>query len=313
MKIGITCGGIGPYADGGFLHRSAQAAERAGFSAYWMPDHVVLFAEYPESRYAYASGSGQAKPEQDPDSPLKFGEENPIPDCHNPLVDPIAGMAWVAAATSTIEVGSNVLILPQRNPVVLAKSLASIDNWSGGRVVLGAGIGWAKEEYDAVGADWQGRGRRADEYIDAMRALWRETESSYEGETVRFRDACSFPKPARASGVPILIGGESPAALRRVARTGDGWLPFNLPVEEAADTIARLKAMTREQGNDPDALRIVKIVFSNVSMDDLKRYRDAGVTEFNLASNGELPLDADGIDAVMARFAEELVQPLAAL
>jgi len=163
MKIGITCGGIGPYASGEFLRLSAQAAERAGFSAYWMPDHVVLFGEYPESRYPYADGSGQAKPDQDPDAPLKFGEENPLPDPRTPFIDPVVGMAWVAAATRSIEVGTNVLVLPQRNPVVLAKSLASIDSFSGGRVVLGAGTGWAKEEYAATGADWPGRGRRADE------------------------------------------------------------------------------------------------------------------------------------------------------
>ncbi len=310
MKIGITCGGIGAYASGEFLHLSARAAEEVGFNAYWMPDHVVLFADYPESRYAYANGSGQAKPQQDDGAALKFGEENPIPDPHSEFVDPVAAMAWVAAVTSRIEVGSNVLILPQRNPVVLAKSLASIDSFSGGRVVLGAGIGWAREEYAAVGAQWQQRGKRADEYIGALRALWGEGGADFEGETVQLRGAYAYPKPARPGGIPILIGGESEAALRRVASAGDGWLPFNLPVEDAAQTIAHLKALTREQGRDPEQLRIVKIIFSNAELDDLKRYREAGVTEFNLASNGELPLEKAGIEAVMAEFAERFVEPL---
>jgi alkanesulfonate monooxygenase SsuD/methylene tetrahydromethanopterin reductase-like flavin-dependent oxidoreductase (luciferase family) len=113
--------------------------------------------------------------------------------------------------------------------------------------------------------------------------------------------------------VPILIGGESKAAMRRVAALGDGWLPFNLPVDQAASVIAELKQMTSEAGRDPEALRIIKIVFSNATLDDLKRYRDAGVTEFNLASSGEIPAEGPGIATRFAQFAETIVGPVAAL
>lgn len=314
MRIGITCGGIGPYADGDFVRISAREAERAGFAHYWMPDHVVQFTAYPESTYPYAEGSGQELPEQSADAPLQFGDDTYAQqDAANPLIDPVIGMAWAAAATSTLEVGSNVLVLPQRNPVVLAKALATLDSFTGGRVLLGVGVGWAKEEYDAAGVDFATRGKAMDEAIEVLRALWTQKASSFSGAFHRFKDAYSYPKPARPGGVPILIGGESKAALRRVAGLGDGWLPYNLPVEQAGPVIAELKQMTRDAGRDPEALRIIKIVYSNAGLDDLKRYRDAGVTEFNIASSGELPLDEAGVRAKFSEWAETLVAPVRAL
>lgn len=314
MKVGITCGGIGPYASGDFLRSSAQAAERAGFAHYWLPEHVVQFAQYPQSTYPYAAGSGQELPEQAADAPLQFGDDTyAMSDPRNALVDPVVGMTWLAAATSTLEVGTNILVLPQRNPVILAKALASLDAFSQGRALLGVGVGWAKEEFDAMGADFATRGKRTNEAICALRALWSGEASSYAGEFYRFRDAYCFPKPARAGGVPILIGGESPAAIRRTAQLGDGWLPYNLPVEDAGRVIGELKDQTRRAGRDPEALRIIKIVYSTARLDDLKRYRDAGVTEFNLASSGEIPLDAPGIEAKFAEFGDKIVGPVAAL
>ena len=144
MKVGITCGGIGPYASGAFLKASAIAAEEAGFAHYWMPEHVVQFAAYPQSTYPYAEGTGQEMPEQGDDAPLKWGDDTyAMSDPRNDLVDPVAAMCWVAAATSRIEVGSNILVLPQRNPLFLAKALATVDAFSEGRVLLGVGVGWA--------------------------------------------------------------------------------------------------------------------------------------------------------------------------
>lgn len=314
MKVGITCGGIGPFASGDYIRRTAQGAERAGFSAYWLPEHVVQFAEYPESDYPYAGGSGQDMPDQDPDAPLQFSDDvNPLVDPRNPLVDPVVGMTWAAAATTRIEVGTNILILPQRNPVLLAKALATLDSFSYGRVLLGIGVGWAKEESEAIGADFATRGKRTDDSIAAMRALWLQEASTHSGAFYSFEKAYSFPKPARTGGVPVLIGGESKAAMKRVAALGDGWLPYNLPVEDAPAVIAQLKEMTRANGRDPDALRIIKIVYSMADLDDLKRYRDAGVTEFNIASNGEIPVDDAGMQAQFEKFREQLVEPIGAL
>lgn len=314
MKLGITCGGIGPYASGDFLRRSVQAAERAGFAHYWIPDHVVLFAAYPQSKYPYAEGSGQKLPDQDPDAPLQFGDDTfPVVDPTVAFVDPVVAMTWLAAATTTIEVGSNVLVLPQRHPILLAKQLATLDACCYGRVVLGVGAGWAKEDFDAIGVDFDKRGRITNEMIRALKLLWNEHASTFEGDYFHFKDAFCYPKPARPGGVPILIGGESKPALRRVAQLGDGWLPYNLPVDNAAAVISDLKEMTLAAGRDPDSLRICKIIYETATLNDLKRYRDAGVTEFNLATNGDIPLEDAGMEAKFRAWKETLVGPISEL
>jgi len=314
LKIGITCGGIGPYASGDFMRRSAREAERVGFAHYWIPDHVILFAAYPESKYPYAEGSGQEIPDQDPDAPLQFGDDTfALVDPTVAFADPVVAMTWLAAATTKIEIGSNVLVLPQRHPIILAKELATLDACCGGRTILGVGAGWAKEDFDAIGVDFARRGKITNEMIMAMQTLWRDHASSFSGEYFEFADAFCYPKPARPGGVPVFVGGESKPALRRVAQLGDGWLPYNLPVEDAARAIGELKAMTREAGRDPGRLRICKIVYENAALDDLKRYRDAGVTEFNIASNGDIPLDEAGMKAKFDEWQERVVAPVGAL
>lgn len=312
MKVGITCGGIGPYATGDFLRRSIRAAEAIGMAHYWLPDHVVLFARYPESTYPYAGGSGQEAPEQSAEAPLQFDDETfAMVNPRDAFVEPVVAMTWLAAATNSIEVGSNILVLPQRNPVLLAKEIATLDEFSGGRVVLGIGAGWAKEDFDALGVDFKTRGKRTDEMIRAMRELWDRDAASFAGEFFSFDEAYCYPKPVRPGGIPILVGGESKPAMRRVARYGNGWLPYNLPAEDAPRVIGELKDMTRAEGRDPEALRIIKIVYSNAEMDDLKRYRDAGVTEFNIALSGEIPTGGAGIEAKFEEFRERIVEPLA--
>lgn len=286
MKIGICCAGLGPAADGNFIQWTAAAAEQVGFSAFWLAEHVVLFGAYPESTYPYAG---------------VFGGDVPLPDPCTPFTDPVISMTWAAAATTRIEVGSGIIILPQRNPVVLAKELATLDVFCGGRVALGVGVGWCKEEYDAIGADWPGRGRRTDEHIAAMRALWQNECSEFAGESVAFRDTYLFPKPI-GNDIPILIGGESDRALARAARFGDGWLAFNLPVSDAAPKVARLKQLAREAGRNPDPLRIIASIFLTTSDDDIKRYQDAGINEFILNCHGAFPLDQAGIRTRMAEF-----------
>lgn len=286
MKVGVCCVGVGPYSKGDFIRRSAQAAERAGFASFWLGDHVLLFGAYPESPYPYA-GVNPA-----------WGDP-PIPDPRLPLYEPVMGMCWAAAATTKLEVGTSILILPQRNPVVLGKELSVLDEFSGGRVTLGVGVGWCKEEMDAIGAEWTTRGARADEYISAMRALWRNDETVFKGKTVSFESAFMYPKPVRNNDIPIMVGGDTDVALKRVARTGDGWLAFNLPVDKAAPRIALLKQLTREHGRDPGSLRISCAIFNWTPMDNLKRYRDAGITEFLLFNCGELPSESPALEEAM--------------
>jgi probable F420-dependent oxidoreductase len=300
MKLGICTVGVGPCSTGDFIRRSARASEKAGFASFWVGDHLVLFGAYPESPYPYA-GVNPA-----------WGDP-PIADPRLPLYEPVMAMAWAAAATETIEVGSSILILPQRNSVVLAKELSVLDEFSGGRVVLGAGVGWCKEEMDAVGTDWATRGKRTDEYIAAMRTLWRDDAAEFSGPSVQFKDAYMYPRPVRPGGIPILIGGDSEIAQKRVARTGDGWLAFNLPVAEAPSRVARLKELTRAQDRDPDALRISVAIFTWTEQDELKRYRDAGITEFLLFKCNELPLDDAGLDAALGEAARKYLDLAATL
>jgi probable F420-dependent oxidoreductase len=222
-------------------------------------------------------------------------------DPHTLLADPIVAMTWAAAATTTIEIGTNVIILPQRHPVVLAKALSTLDAFCGGRIALGVGSGWTAREYAAVGADWRGRGRRMDEYVDAMRALWRDDAATFSGETVRFERAHMHPRPAHP--IPVLFGGESPAVLRRVARMGDGWIPVLMPLADAPRILGDLRRWTVEAGRDPDALRIIKSITLRDSLDDLARFRDAGVTEFKLSCYGELPGEAAETTRIVEGFA----------
>ncbi len=296
MRVGICCSGIGPTSDAAFVTVSAQAAEEEGFSTIWVGEHVVLFDRYPESRYPYGG---------------MFGSDVPVPDPTTPITDPVVTLTWIAAVTRHIEVGSGIIILPQRQPLVLAKALSTLDALSGGRLVFGAGVGWCKEEYDAVGAPWVGRGERMDEYLQAIRVLWRDKRSTFRGNTTEFRDAYLYPKPAR--DIPVMIGGESDFALKRAARYGDGWFAFKLSVEDAPQKVKRLHELAREQGRDPADLRVVVAIFSHTKPDDLRRYRDAGVTEFNLVTAGALPLDESGLRAGIGSLRKRFVDIAAAL
>ena len=297
MQIGLTGAGFGQTASGVLVGSAARAAERAGFSCFWLGEHVVLFEGEAEAHYPDRDSGRQARVN--------------LLDPTTALADPVVAMTWAAAATQRIEIGSGVIILPQRNPVVLAKELATLDAYSEGRLVLGVGSGWAPREYAAVGADWPGRGRRMDEYVGVLRALWRDTPASFAGETVRFEGAYLHPKPARQ--VPILFGGESDAVLRRVARCGDGWTPVKLQVEDAATRIGQLRDWTKACGRDPDALRIVKSLTLREPLEDLPRYRDAGVTEFKLSCFGELPGDPEALEEAIADFGRRYVEAVKAL
>ncbi|MCB2075385.1 MAG: LLM class F420-dependent oxidoreductase [Novosphingobium sp.] len=297
MKVGICCEFPGPCSSGDFLRRSAQAAEREGFASYWFGDHVLLFGSY-ESKYPYGGVSSWGN------------DEPPIPDPRSYFIDPVMGMCWVAAATSKIELGTSILILPQRNPVVLAKEVICIDEMSQGRVTLGVGVGWCKEEAEAIGVDWSSRGKLTDEYIDVMRTLWRDDAAEFHGRTISFSDAYLYPRPVNGT-VPIMIGGDTEIAMKRVARAGDGWLAYSVPVDEMANKVRRLKELTREQGRDPDALRISKAIFSWTNMEELERFREAGVTEFLLFKSGELSTEEAELNNQLAEAAHRFVEPVA--
>ncbi len=198
----------------------------------------------------------------------------PIPKAALP--DPLIWLTWAAAATTRLGVGTAILILPQHNPVVLAKAVASLDRLSGGRAMLGVGLGWLREEADAVGVRFEDRAGRADEYIEAMRALWTQPVASFSGQHVRFENVRCNPMPARAGGVPIHIGGHSPAAARRAGRLGDGFMPLRGSLEDLPQLRKRMEESAREAGRDPAD---IEITFSGgADLETARRYADAGVT-----------------------------------
>ncbi|OWY61415.1 LLM class F420-dependent oxidoreductase, partial [cyanobacterium TDX16] len=236
MEFGIAFANVGPFAEPEGAARFARAAEQAGFESIWTVEHVVVPAGY-ESTYPY-----------DPSGKMPGPEESPIPD-------PLIWLAYLAAVTDSIKLATGVLILPQRNPIVLAKELATLDQMSGGRMLLGVGVGWLEEEFDAIGVPFRERGKRTDEHVAAMRALWTEEQASYDGEFVSFQDCISKPAPVQSS-IPVHVGGHSDAAARRAGRLGDGFFPGKGSHEELARLFDLARATATEHGRDPDAIEM---------------------------------------------------------
>jgi probable F420-dependent oxidoreductase len=194
--------------------------------------------------------------------------------------------------------------VPEHNPLVLAKTVATTDRLSGGRFILGAGIGWLEEEFQAIGVSWERRAQRTREYIEAMRKLWSEDLSSYSGEFVKFNQALSFPKPANGKSVPVWFGGESGPALRRVAEYGDGWIGFNLSADQAAAKIKRIEELLKTNGRKRSDVYLAVSPYNNpIKPDDLKRYRDAGAEEVAL-----VVLDVPATEREMVKRLEQLAR-----
>lgn len=236
MKYGLGYANTIPFTDPVPARDLAQATEEAGFESIWTVEHVIWPHDY-DSEYPYhSSGKMPGKP------------SIPIPD-------PLVWLTWVAANTTRIRLATGVMILPQRNPLILAKQLATLDHLSGGRVELGVGVGWLEEEFNALGVDFTDRGARANEAIEAMRALWRDDSASYRGESVRFSDVAMNPKPVDGS-IPIVVGGESRAAARRAARLGDGYYPGPDSLDKLQSAIDLLREECERAGRDPGEIEI---------------------------------------------------------
>lgn len=284
MKFGIIPAyQLAPVETAAYATGFGRLAEELGFESLWPVEHVVIPARY-QSRYPY-SKSGRM----------------PIPEA--PIPDPLIWNTWVAAVTSRIALGTAMVILPQRNPLVLAKALASLDVLSGGRAILGVGLGWMREEAEAVGTSFGDRGRRADEYIEAMRALWTQEIASYQGETVNFKEVRCNPRPTRS--VPVHVGGHSPAAARRAGRLGDGFLPLGVGPDELARLRRILEESARDAGRDPSAIEI-----SCIGAPDLEAAQaavDAGVDRMIVASREP---DLEGVKRAMGPFSESAIRAL---
>ncbi len=234
MKFGIRYCNTGRYTDPARAVELIQAAEAAGFESAWTVEHTVIPKGY-QSAYPYAA-----------DGRLPGGEGDFV------LPDPQIWMAYVAARSSTIKLATGILILPQHNPVICAKQVATLDYMSGGRVILGIGVGWLREEFEALGVPFAERGARTEEYMHALRALWSMDVPSFEGRFVRFHETYMRPKPENGT-VPIVIGGHSKAAAARAGRLADGFFPARGASEEL---LAVVRGAAEAAGRDPASVEI---------------------------------------------------------
>ncbi|MCH2185063.1 LLM class F420-dependent oxidoreductase, partial [Myxococcota bacterium] len=265
-----------------------RTAEAVGFDSVWGGEHVV-------------------RPDQI-ESPYPYTEDGSMPgEAETPIPDPLIWLAYVAAAAPTVRLGTCILIVPQRNPLVLAKELATLDHLTGGRVELGLGVGWLREEFEALGIAWERRGARNDEYVAAMRTLWAGPHAEYHGEFVDFAPVTCSPRPENGS-IPILVGGDTPAAIRRAVRMADGYFPGTSDPKILAELIQSVKAEAEKENRDPNSISIHSIFGPQMAdpipgADQLARIgvERAMVPAFFFAGPG-------GMDR-LATFGEQVVQP----
>ena len=266
MRIGLHALGIGEGAKRAAIDAAAVAAESAGFVRLWAGEHLVMVDDA-ASRYPYAADG-------------RIG----VPAAADWL-DPMICLSFAAAATSTIGLATGVTLLPEHHPIVVAKQAASLDVLSGGRFTLGVGIGWSAEEFAALGLPFQDRGRRTAEYVSALRTIWREDVANFQGEFVSFDGIRVNPKPFQGRSIPIIVGGNSDAALNRVAAWADGWYGFNLDgPEDVAARLAYLEGQCRENDRDRGSVYCA-VALRNPRVSDVPELVDLGVDELVLVQS----------------------------
>jgi len=281
VRIDLWVPTASPFATPELLAVIGAEAEQRGIGTIWVGEHVVLFEEYASS-YPYAD---------DGRIPAPAGSG---------LLEPLNTLSFLAARTTTVRLGTAMVLLPQRNPVYTAKEVSTLDWLSNGRVDLGVGVGWLEEEFDAVNVPWPRRGRRTDEYLEVLRTLWCDEPSAHDGEFYSLRPCSMFPKPVQQPHPPIHIGGESRAALARVARAGAGWHTFNRTPGQLAEPLATLDSLLAEQGRRRGDVTItVCPYFQSLDADIAEQYAEAG---------------ADAVAALLIPFgADDVVRSLDAL
>jgi len=291
------------------LRSVAQRAEDLGYDHVWVSDHIILPKKV-DSFYPYAAdGVPTFKPDE-------------------PYYEPLAALNFIAGCTQRVRLGTHVLIIPYRNPVLTAKILSTLDVLSGGRVILGAGVGWMEEEFQAMGLDtYKERGAVTDEYLQVYKELWTKHDASFDGKYYQISDTGFEPKPVQKPHPPVWIGGHSGPAVRRAAKFGDGWMPIGLrppailEPEELAGKIAQLRKLTVAAGRPEDA---VSLTFSTGVMfndqtgssrawmqgnpeqiaSDLRQYQDLGVSNFIINfQGGTIP----ELQENMERFSREVI------
>ena len=289
MEFGLHLPHVGPLATREGITAFAQLAEELGFDALWVSDHVVVPRSL-DSRYPYSrDGSFPVSPDV-------------------PLMEPLATLLFAAAITERVKLGTTVLVIPMRNPIVTAKQLASLDVLSNGRLILGVGAGWMEEEFKILGVPFERRGARTNEYIRLIKALWTEENPSFEGKFWQIKDVGFSPKPLQKPHPPIWTGGHSAPALRRAGRLSDGWHAVGVSPDTLREQFQEVQRHAKEAGRDPASLTLS--VRPRVRLDDpaktielLRSYREVGVSHVVLEMFAP---DMDRVRSLMETLANEI-------
>jgi len=260
MDFGLMYMNVGPFSFPEMLTHLATTAERVGIESLWAVEHVVIPVGY-QSTYPY-----------DPSGKMPAPEQMPLPD-------PLISLTYAAAVTKKVRLATGILILPQRHPLYVAKEVASLDVLSHGRAILGIGVGWLAEEFDALGIPFSERAARTAESVRAIRSLWKDTVEPFEGKYYRWAKLESHPKPVQKPGVPIVVGGHTDMAARRAGRYGDGFFPGVTDDERLGKLLGIMRDECRKVGRDPAKIT-VSAGRAAPTIDGVKRLQDLGVSRF---------------------------------
>jgi len=285
MKVGLSGLNVGPFGRPELLAQFARQAEQFGFESVDVIEHICV----PLKHVPYPGT---------PDGQVPGGDRNPI-------AEPLSTLAYTAALTSKIKLITGVILLPLHHPIYLAKQLATLDVLSNGRVICGISNGWCKEEYEALGVEWRVRGKRTDEAIAAMRALWSNEAASFHGKQFDFKEVYSFPKPAQKRGIPIMIGGYTKAAARRAGRIGDGFFPLVPDNSMLKELIELMRAEARKHGRNPDQLEVS--TGAPAELEAIKVLEDLGVSRVILRPPSMVPAE---LGAGLEKIANDVIAKL---
>ncbi|HYB98783.1 MAG TPA: LLM class F420-dependent oxidoreductase [Candidatus Limnocylindrales bacterium] len=285
MKYGLMFVNAGPFAHPDTFAHLVTTAEAVGIESLWTVEHVLVPRGY-ESTYPYS-----------PDGRMPAPEDAPIPD-------PFISLAYAAALTKKIRLATGVLILPQRHPAYVAKEAASIDVLSGGRMILGIGVGWLEEEFNALGIPFEDRASRTRESVDAMRSLWSPGASSFSGKYFSWKNVESNPKPVQKDGIPIVIGGHTDLAAKRAARYGNGFFPGRGGEKGLTHLLGVMRSECERVGRDADAIEVTAAMLSP-DADFVKRQEDLGVQRLILAPPA---FDKEGLTQGLEAFANAFLR-----
>jgi len=285
MKVGIM---IAATAESGDIAEIAREVENLGYESFFIPEHPVIPIGFK--------------------TPLPGGGEGQLPEHYGRWMDPFVALGVAAAVTKRVKLGTGICLLPEREPIITAKTIATLDVLSGGRVILGVGAGWLREETEAMGFTRFGaRWKRLRETVEAMRVLWTQPEPSYSGELVKFPAVRCDPKPIQKNGPPILLGARGEKAIERVVRSYDGWAPIAGKPSSFKRDIDALKKVASERGRDPKTLSVTGFIGpreDGISSEDLKAYQEAGAERLILFSQGDaIKMAAGQTMAIVRRLA----------